>query len=153
MAKIKVKFNANEIEIDSRDFYLDNDTVGEIIKSLSKYMNTAAPSEGVELSASSTKHGGLDSLEEAEVFEPEFNDPKPIEADQIRSKLSQLEAGKFFDSPRTVSETVEQLRENGWSASSLDVSKALAKMATSREISKNSEDERAYYISNPVLTT
>ena len=152
MAKIKVKFNANEIEIDSRDFYLDNETVGEVIKSLSKYMNTAAPSEGA-LSASSTIPKALDSLEEAEVFEPEFNDPKPIEADQIRSKLSLLEAGKFFDSPRTVSETVEQLRENGWSASSLDVSKALAKMATSREISKNSEDERAYYISNPILTT
>ena len=152
MAKIKVKFNANEIEIDSRDFYLDNETVGEVIKSLSKYMNTAAPSEGA-LSASSTIPRALDSLEEAEVFEPEFNDPKPIEADQIRSKLSLLEAGKFFDSPRTVSETVEQLRENGWSASSLDVSKALAKMATSREISKNSEDERAYYISNPILTT
>ena len=117
-------------------------------------MNTAVtPSEGVELSASGTIPDGLDSLEEAEVFEPEFNDPKPIEADQIRSKLFQLESGRFFDSPRTVSETVEQLRENGWSASSLDVSKALAKMATSREISKNSEDERAYYISNPVLTT
>ena len=33
MAKIKIKIGENEIEVDSRDFYIDNNTVGEVIRS------------------------------------------------------------------------------------------------------------------------
>ena len=51
----------------------------------------------------------------------------------------------FFDSPRTVTETVEQLREYGWAASPLDVSKALTKMVFQREFDKNSQNNRNYY--------
>lgn len=156
MAKIKVKFDANEIEIDSRDFYLDNQTVGEVIEILSKHMSENAAkiaNENAE-STSGVNHGGLASLEDAEVFEPEFNEPRPIEADEIKPKLRTLETSRFFDSPRTVTETVQQLREIGWVASSLDVSKVLAKMATSKEISKNSEEDRTYYFAqSPLLTT
>ena len=30
MARIKLKLGENEIEVDSRDFYVDNQTLGEI---------------------------------------------------------------------------------------------------------------------------
>ena len=36
MAKIKLKFGENEIEVDSRDFYFDNQTLGEVIENLAK---------------------------------------------------------------------------------------------------------------------
>ena len=38
MAKIKLKFGENEIEVDSRDFYVDNQTLGEVIENLAKLM-------------------------------------------------------------------------------------------------------------------
>lgn len=173
MAKIKVKFDSKEIEIDSRDFYLDNQTIGNVIESLTKHMNESlaktqespavqsnskgdmdSPHRATELKSDSRDGtSGLGSLEEAEVFEPEFNEPRPIEADEIKSKLMILETNRFFDSPRTVTETVQQLREHGWAASSLDVSKALAKMVCSKEISKNFEEDRAFYFVQNSLVT
>lgn len=170
MAKIKVKFDAKEIEIDSRDFYLDNQTIGNVIESLAKHMNeslakTQSPTIQSSFKANTASHSapepksnsdgtsGLGSLEEAEVFEPEFNEPQPIEAAEIKSKLVILESNRFFDSPKTVTETVQQLREHGWAASSLDVSKALAKMVCSKEISKNFEEDRAFYFAQNSLLT
>jgi hypothetical protein len=51
-----------------------------------------------------------------------------------------------------VTETVQQLREFGWAASSLDVSKALAKMASSKEILKNSFENRThYFVEEPLV--
>ena len=38
MARIKLKLGENEIEVDSRDFYVDNQTLGEIIDNISQYM-------------------------------------------------------------------------------------------------------------------
>ena len=38
MAKIRVKQGNNEIEIDSRDFYVDNDTAEEVIETLKELM-------------------------------------------------------------------------------------------------------------------
>ena len=38
MARIKLKIGENEIEVDSRDFYVDNQTLGEIIDNISQYM-------------------------------------------------------------------------------------------------------------------
>ena len=38
MAKIKLKFGENEIEIESRDFYVDNKTLGDVIDSVTMYM-------------------------------------------------------------------------------------------------------------------
>ena len=70
---------------------------------------------------------GLESLDDAETYEPEFSEPKYVGFDEIKSKLRILETSKFFDLPRTVTETVQQLREYGWATNSLDVSKALAK--------------------------
>ncbi len=135
MARIKLKIGENELEVDSRDFYVDNQTLGEIIDSISQYMPEnqakivyeAESSSRLNPSKTSTKHG-LEYLDDAETFEPEFNEPKYITNDEIISKLKILETSKFFDSPRTATETVQQLREYGWATSSLDVSKALAKM-------------------------
>ena len=152
MARIKLKLGENEIEVDSRDFYVDNQTLGEVIDSISHHLPenhakivyetaSTAKSAGSEHSA----QYGLEYLDDAEVFEPEFSEPKYITSHEIKSKLRILETSRFFDSPRTVTETVEQLREYGWASSPLDVSKALAKMASSKEIMKNSSENRTHY--------
>ena len=148
MARIKLKLGENEIEVDSRDFYVDNTTLGEIIENISNHLpeNKAAimyqKSTNLEQYAA---QNGLESLDNAETYEPEFDDPKYVTSHEIKSKLRILETSKFFDSPRTVTETVQQLREYGWAASPLDVSKALAKMASNKEIMKNSEENRTHY--------
>ena len=159
MARIKLKIGENEIEVDSRDFYVDNQTLGEIIDDLShhlpenqtKIMYESEPT--IEsTNAENQVQCGLHNLDDAEVYEPEFNEPKHITSDEIKSKLQILETSKFFDSPRTATETVQQLREYGWIASPLDVSKALAKMASNREIMKNSYENRIhYFVENPLV--
>ena len=152
MARIKLKLGENEIEVDSRDFYVDNQTLGEVIDNISHHLpeNHAKIVYETESTAKSagTEHSsqyGLEYLDDAEVFEPEFSEPKYITSHEIKSKLRILETSRFFDSPRTVTETVEQLREYGWASSPLDVSKALAKMASSKEIMKNSSENRTHY--------
>ena len=162
MAKIKLKFGENEIEVDSRDFYVDNQSLGEVIENLAKlieenqtkpiYENPANsfPKEPIyENPANSypkeSNYDSLNSLEDVEIFEPEFNEPKPIAAKEIRDKLKILEKNAFFNIPRTVTETVQQLREYGWVASPLDVSKTLVNMASNKEISKNSSENRTHY--------
>lgn len=154
MARIKLKLGENEIEVDSRDFYVDNQTLGEIIANISNhinenqakivYENNTEESTSTNDSIQSNQYG-LEYLDDAETYEPEFNEPKSIAAHEIKSKLRILETSKFFDSPRTVTEIVQQLREYGWSASPLDVSKALAKMASNKEILKNLSENRAHY--------
>ncbi len=34
LAKIKLRIGDNEIEIDSRDFYVDNNTIGKVIENI-----------------------------------------------------------------------------------------------------------------------
>ena len=90
-------------------------------------------------------------MDDAETFEPEFNEPKYINTNEIQSKLKILETSKFFDLPRTVGETVQQLREYGWATSSLDVSKFLAKMALNKKFTKSStENKICYSIEQPM---
>ena len=150
MARIKLKIGENEIEVDSRDFYVDNQTLGEIIDNISQYMpeNQAKivyeSESSKKLNLNSVEHG-LEYLDDAETFEPEFNEPKHINNNEIQSKLKILETSKFFDSPRTVSEIVQQLREYGWAASTLDVSKSLAKMALNKKFTKNSTENQTRY--------
>ncbi len=142
----------NEIEIESRDFYVDNQTVGKIIDDLSNHLpdnqakivyDTEAVQESSKLEQSS--QFGLESLDDAETFEPEFNEPQYIHFHQVKLKLKILETSGFFKSPRTVTETVQQLREYGWATSPLDVSKALAKMASVNEILRDSEENLIHY--------
>ncbi|GBH34923.1 hypothetical protein NZNM25_17140 [Nitrosopumilus zosterae] len=158
LARIKVKIGENEIEVDSRDFYVDNQTLGEIIDSISNHLpeNQAKIVYETELipKPSEIKQDnqyGLEYLDNAEVSEPEFDEPQYITSNEIKSKLRILETSRFFDSPRTVTETVQQLREYGWSASPLDVSKALAKMASNKEIMKNSYENRTHYFVEEAL--
>ena len=158
MARIKLKLGENEIEVDSRDFYVDNQTLGEIIDDISQHLpeNQAKIVYETDTAQSPTKaehpaQFGLEYLDDAEAYEPEFNEPKYITSHEIKSKLRILETSKFFDSPRTVTETVQQLREYGWAASPLDVSKALAKMASNKEIMKNSEENRTHYFVQEAL--
>ena len=150
MARIKLKIGENEIEVDSRDFYVDNQTLGEIIDNISQYMpeNQAKivyeSESSKKLNSNSVEHG-LEYLDDAETFEPEFNEPKHISNNEIQSKLKILETSKFFDLPRTVGETVQQLREYGWASSTLDVSKSLAKMALNKKFTKNSTENQTRY--------
>jgi len=159
LARIKLKLGENEIEVDSRDFYVDNQTIGEVIENISHRLpenqakiiyeteSTPKPSGGEDRS-----QYGLEYLDDAEVFEPEFNEPKHVTPHEIKSKLRILETSRFFDAPRTVTETVQQLREYGWAASPLDVSKALAKMASNKEIMKNSHENRThYFVEEPLI--
>jgi len=159
MARIKIRLGENEIEVESRDFYVDNQTLGELIQNISQYLNKNQAKiiyesnneikQPQELPQSNQY--GLEYLDDAEVYEPEFNEPKSIESHEIKAKLRILETSGFFNSPRTVTETVQQLVEYGWSASPLEVSKALAKMASNREILKNSKENRIHYFIHNAL--
>lgn len=144
----------NEIEVDSRDFYVDNNTLQEIIENVSKILRKnqprILPSNNQTVQASQY---GLESLDDAEAFEPEFSDPKPITFGEIKSKLHLLETTGFFNLPRSASETVQQLREHGWAANQFDVAKTLAKMASNREIHKNSQENRTRYFAQQIITS
>ena len=158
MAKIKLKIGVNEIEVDSRDFYVDNQTLGEVIEKIAKLIEENHTKQSIEPSPTTeiipeSNFDSLNSLEDVELFEPEFNEPKAISAPEIKDKLKILEKNSFFNAPRTVTDTVQQLREYGWVASPLDVSKALVNMASNREISKNSSENRTHYFVQEALLT
>lgn len=139
MAKIKVRSKDSEVEIDSRDFYVDNQTVGEVIDLVATHL----PASGSSSAYSRTDP--LAGLEEAEVHESEFSNPVPVRRSEIRSRISALKKSGFFESPRTSSETVAQMREHGWVANLLDVSKELASMSIERAIKIDSRNRRNYY--------
>jgi len=163
MAKIKLRFGENEIEIESRDFYVDNNTLRDVIDSVSTYMeenrariifDEKTSHQKIEYENTyQTNLNYLRTLENAEVHEPEFNSPMPIFVEEIKDKINFLEKKSFFNQARTVSDTVSELREYGWSASPLLVSKVLVKMAFNKEILKNSQDNRSYYLSKEALLT
>ena len=151
MARIKLKLGENEIEVDSRDFYVDNQTLGEIIDDISQHLPENQAKIVYETESIKSSEGnnsdqfGLESLDDAEAFEPEFNEPKYVAPNEIKSKLLILETNSFFDSPRSVGETVQQLREYGWATSTLDVSKALAKMTLNKKFTKVSIENQIRY--------
>jgi len=159
MAKIRLKFGENEIEVESKDFYVDNKSIDEVIYNLSRFVagnqaeeqRTNAQVEILrEALNTEPKTNYLSSLEDAEIHEPEFVQPISIDRNHIRSKIHILARDSFFEQPRTVSEVVAQLREYGWAAVPLDVSKVLANMALKKEIQKNMREKRSYY-SNKIL--
>ena len=155
MAKIKLKFGENEIEIESRDFYVDNETIGDVIERVTTHLeeNRARIVYDTNDSQNSSSLNYLNSLDNAEFHEPEYTPPIPIVDEEIKAKLQILEKNSFFNQPRTVAETVGQLREYGWTASPLSVAKALAKMAINKEIIKNSNKNRTYYFAKTTVTT
>ena len=141
MAKIRVKQGNNAIEIDSRDFYVDNDTAEEIINSLKQQLQNH-PQNDV-----------MNTLDNAEFHEPEFSSPVNVTVEDLKNKLRILAKNSFFDQPRTVGESVSQLMEYGWVASPFDVSVALTKMAFNKEFLKNTSEERNFYFSKEALLT
>ena len=146
MAKIKLRIGDNEIEIDSRDFYVDNHTIGKVIENITMLLQESS----ARITPYSTDYGvgesnALSSLENAEVYEPEFGEPVFVPLNELHGKLLILSKNSFFDKPRTVSETVNELREHGWIANPLDVSKILAKMAFSKELRKGKQADRSFY--------
>ncbi len=146
LAKIKLRIGDNEIEIDSRDFYIDNHTIGKVIENITMLLQESS----ARIMPHSTEYGvgesnALSSLENAEVYEPEFGEPVFVPLNELHGKLLILSKNSFFDKPRTVSETVNELREHGWIANPLDVSKILAKMAFSKELRKGKQDDRSFY--------
>jgi hypothetical protein len=145
MARIRLKLGTNEIEVDSKDFYVDNQSVDDVISNLARYVAEATPVPNTEITTNY-----LDSLEDAEIHEPEFTAPVSIDHNQIKSKIHILVRDSFFEQPRTVSEVVAQLYEYGWSARPLDVSKVLVNMASNRELQKELQDKRNYYSNNLV---
>ena len=146
MAKIKLRIGDNEIEIDSRDFYVDNHTIGKVIENITMLLQESS----TRMMPYSTEYGvgesnALSSLENAEVYEPEFGEPVFVPLNELHGKLLILSKNSFFDKPRTVSETVNELREHGWIVNPLDVSKILAKMAFSKELTKGKQADRSFY--------
>lgn len=160
MAKIRLRFGENEVEIESRDFYVDNDTVNQVISDLARAIgeNTArvvedhsfAPAQDIG-SVYQTNLDYLKTLKDAEFHEPEFTAPVQITADEIVEKIEMLEQDSFFAKPRTVLETVEQMRDHGWLASSLDVSKALARLAFHKNLAKSTQENKTYYSKEPLI--
>ena len=155
LAKIKLRVGDNEIEIDSRDFYVDNNTIGKVIADITALLQESSSrilpySNEYNLEENNTP---LDSLENAEVYEPEFGEPVFVPIKELRSKLILLSKNSFFDKPRTVSETVSELHERGWIANPLDVSKILAKMAFSKELKKGKQADRSFYFVQKELIT
>ncbi len=146
LAKIKLRIGDNEIEIDSRDFYVDNHTIGKVIENITMLLQESS----ARIMPYSTEYGvgesnALSSLENAEVYEPEFGEPVFVPLNELHGKLLILSKNSFFDKPRTVSETVNELREHGWIANPLDVSKILAQMAFGKELRKGKQDDRSFY--------
>ena len=154
MAKIKLRIGDNEIEIDSRDFYVDNHTIGKVIENITTLLQESSARvmpHSTEYSVGESN--ALSSLENAEVYEPEFGEPVFVSINELRGKLLILSKNSFFDKPRTVSETVNELREHGWIVNPLDVSKMLAKMAFSRELRKGKQADRSFYFVQKELLT
>ena len=146
MAKIKLRIGDNEIEIDSRDFYVDNHTIGKVIENITMLLQeSSARIMPCSNEYNPVESNALDSLENAEVYEPEFGEPVFVPINELRGKLLILSKNSFFDKPRTVSETVNELREQGWVVNPLDASKILAKMAFSKELSKGKQADRSFY--------
>jgi len=146
LAKIKLRVGDSEIEIDSRDFYVDNNTIGKVIADISALLQESS-SRMIPYSSEPNleENSALDSLENAEVYEPEFGEPVFVQIKELRGKLMILSKNSFFDKPKTVSETVNELREHGWIVNPLDVSKMLAKMAFSKELTKGKQGDRSFY--------
>ena len=151
LAKIKLRIGDNEIEIDSRDFYVDNHTIGKVIENITALLQESS----ARVMPYSTKYDAvesekinemaLSSLENAEVYEPEFGEPVFVPIEELHGKLSILSENSFFDKPRTVSETVNELLEHGWIVNPLDASKILAEMAFSKELTKGKQSDRSFY--------
>ena len=127
-------------------------TIGKVIENLSSLLQESS-ARIIPYSNESAieENNALDSLENAEAYEPEFGEPVFVSINELEGKLSILSKNSFFDKPRTVSETVNELRERGWITNPLDVSKTLAKMAFDKELRKGKQADRSFYFAQKEL--
>ena len=112
MARIRIKYGQNEIEIESKDFYVDNHSVNEVVNNLAFFVKDhSTNSLQYDHSFSQPPQGTecLNILEDAEIHEPEFTKPTFLDKKQLGNKIKILIEDSFFDQPRTVSEVVSQL--------------------------------------------
>jgi hypothetical protein len=148
MARIRIRYGQNEIEIESKDFYIDNQSADQVINNLSVHVKDYSPST-LQHDYSYGQHAKgaevLNMLDDAEIHEPEFVKPRFLDKKQIRSKIRRLAEDAFFDQPRTTSEVVAQLQEYGWAAVPFDVSKVLTDMTFNNELQKDLREKRNYY--------
>lgn len=156
MAKIRLKLGENEVEIESRDFYIDNDTASQVITDIAQTLDdnkakVVEPTYSTQDESGSQQSGYLGMLNDAEFHEPEFTQPTPISDSEILQKMDVLERDSFFSKPRTVMETVERLRDHGWLASPLAVSKVLTKLAFQKSLAKDTIENRARYFKGEPL--
>ncbi len=184
MARVRVRLGDGEVEIESRDFRVDNENAAGIVAALARYARgatteasppVAAPprAEAVLLASAPPSHCSplppaeaagapappadkapdvssvLDCLDDAEAPEPEFEEEDAAPPPDVRGRLRALGSGSFFDSPRTALDAAERLRERGWGASAMDVSRALSEMALGRELVRDSRGCRIYYSAGP----
>ena len=98
LAKIKLRIGDNEIEVDSRDFYVDNKTIGEVIENIAAHLQTknVRVITGDFPVQDSIQVHALNSLENAEVYEPEFSNPTSVSPKELRGKLLILSKKLFF---------------------------------------------------------
>ena len=99
LAKIKLRIRDNEIEIDSRDFYVDNHTIGKVIENITMLLQESS----ARITPYSTEYGvgesnALSSLENAEVYEPEFGEPVFVPLNELHGKLLILSKNSFLTS-------------------------------------------------------
>ena len=156
LAKIKLRIGDNEIEVDSRDFYVDNKTIGEVIENIAAHLqtkNVRVITGDFPVQDDMQEVPALNTLENAEVYEPEFGEPVFVPIEELHGKLLILSENSFFDKPRTVSETVNELLEHGWIVNPLDASKTLANMAFSKELRKGKQADRSFYFVQKELLT
>ena len=173
MARVRLRVGSSEVEIDSRDFYVDNETVRAVIGEMALCIQEA-PAAGrppaplpAPTQAGSPEYldaTGLRNIREAEAPEPEFSDhatgpeaddaeeapPAGPHAQRVHSReqvrgglLMLLDADAFFDYPRTVSDIAQRLRECGWHAGSLAVSEVMTELAICKRVTKNSVKDAA----------
>ncbi len=152
MAHIRIKIGSNEIEVDSRDFYVDNDTVQQVVEELIKCIpeNQQHENKPNYLSDFDSK------IKEAEFYEPELEDAGPMHShQQIREGLRALHnTDNFFESPRTIQEITQRMQKSRWLTNSKIISKVLTDMTNDNEVICNySKDGTEAYVSPMCITS
>lgn len=150
MARIRLRLGPDEIEIDSRDIYVDNQTIGDVIDHMARYLSEGrARLEYIEPAAQIPQL--MHSLEDAEVREPEFAEVQHVPHGEIKPKIEDLERSGFFDLPRTVAETTQKLRKDGWDVRTLDLSKILVSMSSDKKLVRDFAGGKASYSTKGLL--
>ena len=100
MAKIKLRIGKDEIEVDSRDFYVDNQTIGQVVEDIALHLHQCSRktiNEDQFDQNNIENNDVLSSLEDAEIYEPEFNDPVSVPINALREKHLILSKNSFLD--------------------------------------------------------